>query len=357
MKSRPVFTQKLKEQRLEKRAESKTKQSRWYTDNLASLLGYDWAMFYAILGGRMTGKSYALTDFLCKQKKRYKDNVKNYWLRISETSTKMLLANKANKLVDPDLVRKHDLELTTKGMDVYDHGKLFMTVLPLSGMAKAKGVAFYDKDFTGYINIVLDEFQLEQGEKRTSFDILYNFIGMVENIARTTKSKLRIFLVGNTLEEASSILKAFNFLPEGFGRFRLKRKRCVIDNLEPTEEYLKDRKGSAADILGGNDMSNYTNELKKDLTLIDKRRLTTPKYLIRFGKSVNETYIVWEGNIITRWKKQPVKQCIAMKPYLDNSYNLELRTNVIDQFDARCFKFDTLITLSYFQGELQKLRK
>ena len=334
-----------------------TNQKRWYSDNLRSLLGNRWAMFYAILGGRMTGKSYALTDFLAKQKEKYGDNVKNYWLRISETSTKMLLANKANKLVDPDLVRKYDLDLTTKGMDVYNRGKLFMTVLPLSGMAKAKGVAFYDKDFTGYINIILDEFQLEQGEKRTSFDILYNFVGMVENIARTTKSHIRIFLVGNTLEEASSILKAFNFLPEGFGRFKLKRKRCIIDNLEPTEEYLKDRKGSAADILGGGDMSNYTNELKKDLSLIDKRRLSTPQYVIKFGKTKDSCYLVWENNVITRWKGQPVKRVIAMRPYLDNSYNLEARTMILEQFDCRYFKFDTLITLSYFQGELQKLRK
>lgn len=41
------------------------KTSRWYSRNLRSLVGNDWAMFYAILGGRMTGKSYALTDFLC----------------------------------------------------------------------------------------------------------------------------------------------------------------------------------------------------------------------------------------------------------------------------------------------------
>lgn len=31
----------------------------------------------------MTGKSYALTDFLCNQKKKKGDQVKNYWLRIS----------------------------------------------------------------------------------------------------------------------------------------------------------------------------------------------------------------------------------------------------------------------------------
>lgn len=346
--------------RAEKKLEKKRKhhkQSRWYTKELKSLLGNDWAMFYAILGGRMTGKSYSLADFLCNQKKKKGDQVKNYWLRISETSTKFMLANKAEKLIDPDLVRKYKLELSTKGMNVYDHGQLWMQCMPLSSMGKLKGVAFYDKDFKGEINIVLDEFQLEQGEKRTSFDILYNFIGMCENIARTTKNKIRVFLVGNTLEEASSILKAFNFLPEGFGRFYLTRKRCVIDNIEPTEEYLKDRKGSIADILGGNEMSNYTNEIRKDLTLISKQRLKNPQYVIKFGKPKDMQYLVWEDNIVTRYKGQPIKNVVAMKPYLDEMYNPERRQVVLDMFDAKAFKFNTLITLSYFQGDLQKIRK
>lgn len=333
------------------------KTSRWYARNLRSLVGNDWAMFYVILGGRMTGKSYALTDFLCNQKKKYGDQVKNYWLRISETSTKALLANKANKLVDPDLMRKYNLELTTKGMDVFDHGKPFMTVLPLSGMAKTKGVAFYDKDYQGTYNIVLDEFQLEQGEKRTSFDILYNFIGMIENIIRTRKTKVRIFLVGNTLEEASTILKAFNFLPEKFGRFYLKRSRCIIDNLEPTQEYLKDRYGSAADILGGRGMSNYTNDLRKDVSQITKARKIKPKYVIYFGKENSHKYIVWNNNIVSRYKGQPINNIVAMRPYLGVSFTPEAKQNVIDIFDAKGYMFDSLITLSYFQGELQLLRK
>lgn len=335
----------------------KHKYSRWYTKELKSLLGHDWAMFYCILGGRMTGKSYALAEFLCNQKRKKGDQVKNYWLRISDTSIKYMLANKAEKLIDPDLVRKYHLELSTKGMNVYNRGEMFIQCMPLSAMGKLKGVAFFDKDFTGEINIVLDEFQLEQGERRTSFDILYNFIGMVENIARTTKNKIRIFLVGNTLEEASSILKAFNFLPESFGRFYLRRKRCIIENIAPTEEYLADRKGSAADILGGDQMSNYTNELKKDLSLISKERLSNPQYLIRFGKTNDSCFIVWEGSVVTRYKGQPIKNVIGMKPYLDTLYNPERKQVVIDMFDARAYKFNTLITLSYFQGELQKMRK
>ena len=335
----------------------KHKQSRWYTKELKSLLGNTWAMFYAILGGRMTGKSYALMRHICAKKKKLKDQCKVYWMRISETSTKFMLANKANKLVDPDLVRLFNLEISTKGTMVYDHKEPFIEVLPLSAMGKLKGNAFYDKDFKGEYIIVLDEFQLEQGEKRTSFDILYNFIGMIENIARTTKSKIRIFLVGNTLEESSEILKAFDFLPEDFGRFYLKRKRCIIDNIAPTEEYLKDRYGSAADILGGRAMSNYTNELKKDVSLIDKSRKTRPQYLIKFSKNKNDMFIVWDNNVISRYKGQPINNTVAMRPYLDDKYNPERRQMVLDMFDAKAYKFDTLITLSYFTGCLQKIRK
>ena len=357
MKGRPILTQRRHEAFLNERANKKSKYARFYTQNLRSFLGNTWAMFYVILGGRMTGKSYAVTDFLCNQKKKYGENVKNYWLRISETSTKAMLANKANKLIDPDLVRKYDLALSTKAMDVYDHGDHFMTVCPLSAMAKLKGVAFYDKDFKGYMNIVLDEFQLEQGEKRTSFDVLYNFIGMIENIARTNKNKIRIFIIGNTLEEASGILKAFNFLPQSFGRFYLKRKRCIIDNLEPTDDYLKDRYGSAADILGGGAMSNYTNELKRDISLINKNRLHTYHHIIKFGKTKETMFLVWNDNVITRYKGQAVNNIVAMKPYLDSSYHPDKKQWVLDMFDAQAFKFDSLITLSYFQDALQKIRK
>ena len=327
--------------------------------NLSSMLGNDWAIFYCIIGGRMTGKSYSITDFLCKQKRRLGDNVRNYWMRISETSTKALLANKAKKLIDPDLVRKYDLELSTKGMEVFNRGKEFMEVIPLSQFGKLKGVGFYDKDFTGWYNIVLDEFQLEEGEKRTSFDILYTFIGMCENTARMTKNRIRVFLVGNTLQEASSILKAFNFLPEKFGRFKLKSKRCVIDNLEPTEEYLEDRKGSIADILGGGNMCNYTNALTKDLKLLYKGRVTYPQSIIKFSKDTNMWFTLWDKGVVKRYNNEslPLSTDFAMKPYLNTFYSKERVQTIVDMFNARALKFDTLITQAYFTDAMKTIKK
>lgn len=342
------------------RANKRRAAARFYSLN--SLLGNDWAIFYVIVGARMTGKSYSVTDFLCRQKQDLGKECKNYWMRISETSTKAMLANKADKLVDPDLKRKYKLDLNTKGMDVFNGEQKedpFMTVVPLSQFGKLKGVGFYDKDFKGQYNIVLDEFQLEKREKRTSFDILYNFIGMCENIARTTKSKIRVFLLGNTLEEASTILKAFNFLPEKFGRFYLKRKRCVIDNIEPTGEYLEDRAGSIASILGGNDMSNYTNEIKKDKQLLYKGRVSNPTAIIKFDKEKSKWYTLWDGNVVKRWKGQtlPLEHDFCMKPYINSYYSMERRNAIIDMFNARVFKFDSLITQAYFTEELSFIKK
>ncbi len=234
-----------------------------------------------------------------------------------------------------------------------------MEVYPLSSFGKLKGQAFYDKDFKGEYIIVLDEFQLEVGERKTSFNILYNFIGMLENIARTTKNNIKVFLLGNTLEEASTILKAFNFLPESFGRFYLKRKRCVIDNLEPTAEYLKDRSGSLADILGGNKMSNYTNALRKDIDLLYKGKVNKPISIIKFTKSDSDWFTLWDSNIIRRYNKEqlPKETDFCMRPYLDSFFSAERKKVIIEIWDARGFKFDTLVTQSYFSDALSSIRK
>ena len=324
--------------------------------NLNSMNGNDWAIFRIIVGGRMTGKSYSVTDRLCRLRSKLGDNVKCYWLRISTLSTQQLLCNKANKLVDPDLKRKYNLDLSTKGNVVYNRGKEFCEVYPLASFGKLKGVGFYDKDFKGKYFIVLDEFQLEQGEKRTSFDILYNFLGMVENIARTTKNNIEIWLLGNTLEEASTILKAFNFLPETFGRFYLKRKRAIIDNLEPTEEYLKDREGSVAQLLGGDNMSNYTNELTKDRKLICKDRLVRPTTIIKFSSNPSDWFVLWDGHIIRRFSGQSCTSCIAMRPYINEWFNKEKKQTIIDMYDAEAFRFSTLVDQTYFKDALSRVR-
>ena len=332
--------------------------------SLRSLLGNDWAIFFFLLGGREAGKSYAVTETYVRQWKKYGRPF--YWLRLTEASQRKLLNNNAEKLVDPDLRRKFNLDITTNGDAVYevisrdDKGKiverrLMARVLALSTFYNDKGSGLFDKDFLNdpnmYYNICLDEMNREKNEKN-SFDIVYAFVNQLENLIRSTKKRVRIICVGNTLEEASDILSTFNFLPETFGRFYLKKKRAVVEYIEPTEKYLQRRKGTVADILTPNE-STFTNKIDIDTTLVTKQRLIKPTYAIMFRKG--HTFTVWDSNIITQYHGEKVP-IVPMRPYLDKLYNLDRVNTIISLFDTRSFLFHSLITQKQFKKELELLK-
>ena len=269
---------------------------------------------------------------------------------------KKMLANKAEKLVDPDIARKYNLKLTTKGNNVYDNGKKMATVLALSTFANDKGVALFDKDFLDVqdmaYHICLDEFQLEKTQ-RSQGDIAYQFVQQMENLLRSTKQRVKIFLIGNTLEEASDILTLFNFIPEEFGRYKLKSKRAIIDYLPPSEAYIERRKGTVADLLMGN-QSNFTNKIDFDMSLITKARLRKPTATIVFDKKTK--YTLWDNAVIAEYNGEFTKQQIAMRPYQDLIFNQALRDNVIALYDNRNFYFRNLITQKKFQKEIQIIK-
>ena len=324
------------------------RQSEWY--GIRSLLGYNWAIFYVLLGARESGKSYAVMEYFVRKWKTKK--IPFIWLRLNEASMKKMLVNNAEKLVDADIARRYDLELTVKGNTVYDHGEKMATVLALSTFANDKGVALFDKDFLNDPNmmyhICLDEFQLEKTQ-RSQGDICYQFVNQMENLVRSTKDRMKIFLIGNTLQEAADILTMFNFIPEEFGRYKLKKKRCVIDYLPPSDKYIERRTGSVGDILMGN-QSNFTNKIDFDTSLITKKRLLKPSYIICFTKEVK--YTVWDGNIISPYNGEKCHTKIAMRPYIDLVFNQEMSDRIIEIFDNRGFMYHNLITNKKFQKEI-----
>lgn len=328
-------------------------QSEWYT--LKSLLGYQWAIFYILLGAREAGKSYAVMDFfLSEYFRKGKDFI---WLRLTEASMKKLLSNNAMQLFDVSLMSKYGIEhskMKVKGNVVYYDGKIICKVLALSTFYSDKGVAlFEDKDLDDMFsyNIALDEFQRERNEKRT-FDITYAFVNELENLVRH-KTNVRIFIIGNTVEDASDILSMFNFIPEQFGRYKLKSKRAIIDYIPPSEKYLKRRAGSIADILAP-DASTFTNEQKFDKSKIYKGRLYKPSFIIQFR---NESFTVWDGNIICRHNREN-KQIISMVPLLyDNSvFSSQARDEVILLNYQRQFMFRDLLTQKRFDKCIAEIK-
>ena len=367
---------------------------------LRSILGYDYMIYYFLLGGRMAGKSYAVTDFYVHQFFEYGRPF--YWLRLTEAGTRKLLNNNAEKLVDPDLRRRYNLNLKTRGENVYnvtvdengvEHKTLMCKVLALSTFYSDKGQGFFDLEYlqktpNAYYNICLDEMNREANEKN-SFDIVYAFANEIENIVRNSKHNIRIICIGNTLQEASDILCAINFLPDHFGRFKLVKnkkklvemikeykkaksskeyqiihekykdcdfgKRAVVEYMEPTEQYKAMRNGSAAEILAGNS-STFTNEIQIDTSLIARhKRFEKPTAIIKFHKERESWFTVWDGNVIAPYTGQKAT-IIAMRPYLDTLFNPDLQKQIITLFDTRAYLFRDLSTFKRFQKELQILK-
>lgn len=319
----------------------------WYS--CRSLFGNTWAAFFILLGGREAGKSYdVMKRFLSDWKNKNKPFT---WLRLTEASQKKMLSNKADKLIDADLRRKFDLDLTVKGCQVFDHGKPMCKVLALSTFYNDKGVALYDNEFDLGYNICLDEMNREQCEKKT-FDINYAFVNQMENLVRSTKDKLRIVLIGNTLEEASDILCSFEFIPEEWGRYYVRKKRAVIDYIPPSEKYLQRRKGTIADLLAPKS-STFTNKIDTDKTLLYKGRLQKPNYVIQFDRETKFT--VWDGNKITKYNGENVR-VVPMRPYLDQVFATEARDIIFTLFNTRSFLFRNLITQKEFKKNLELLK-
>jgi len=355
--------------RVEKKKEIQSYE--WYRGR--KILSYcPWAIFLALLGGREAGKSYFVTNFFVDQ--FVNKNRPFYWLRLTEASQRKLLNNNAEKLIDPDLRRKYNLELITKGDTVFQvlkRGKsgkngekgtiiekrMICRVLALSTFYNDKGSGLFDKDFLKdpnmYYNICLDEMNREKNEKK-SFDIVYAFVNQLENLVRSTKKRIRVIMVGNTLEEASDILCSFNFIPEDFGTYKLKKKRAVIEYIEPSEAYKNRRKGTIADILLP-DASTFTNKIETDKTLLYKGRLHNPSNVIKFTKERKDWFTVWDKSVIAKWhgEKKPV---LAMRPYLDELFNADIQKNLITAFDSRSFYYKNLITFKEFQKNMELLK-
>ena len=355
----------------EKKKKEKTYKGDWYTIN--SILGNEWARFFYLLGGREAGKSYSVMKWVTNRKLKNPDNVKLYWFRLTEASQKKLLAGGAADLVDPDLKRKFKLKTCTLGNKVYTYKekeqineitgkkqtiktdkKEFCRVMACSTFYNDKGIGYFDNEYKGEYICVLDEMNREQSERNT-FDIVYAFTNQLENVLRSTKTKVKIIMIGNTLEEASDLLANLNFIPDTFGRYKLKRKKAVVDYIKPNEAYLLRRKEATANLMNGQ-ASTFTNEVQIDRSLlINKRKRTSPQFVIKFWKETNTWFTLWNDGIISPYNNEH-RPPIAMRRYLDELYNQETINSVIERFDVRAFKFTSLACFKRFQKQMRLLK-
>lgn len=327
----------------------------WY--NIRSLLGNKWASFYILIGARERGKSYSVQDYVLNQ--RINHDIPFVWIRLNEAATNKMLANNGAKMFEPLLVKKYHLEdIKVKAGTAYygkDDKDVLCRVLALSTAFNDKGSALFNAGLQEGINIVIDEFQLEKGQKRT-FDVVYNLKMQIENLTRSQSEGVRVFFIGNNTEECSDILSLFNFIPIEFGVYKLKSRRCIIDYIPNTIAYNERRKQALANILeGGGKTGNFTNKVIRDIQLIRKDRLMRPQYIIKFSKDKDEWFTVWNKNIIAKWNGEK-KPAIAMKRYIDEGFDIDTVNMVFEQFDARAYYFHNMITQTQFQYQLSLIK-
>lgn len=355
----------------------------YYT--LQSLLGAPVTWIW-LCGSRGRGKSYATVDYILNQQKKYgPENVKYYHIRISDLSIKALLANNAQKAIEPALRRKYGLDISVKSNIIYSGGKPICEMYALVSAAKvAKGAALFDQDFidkapidpkTGKkvkrkIYIVWDEFQMAEGvEMKTVGNPTDQFRIYIESLLRDqeqTKGNdpaVRILCCANSVSEAAGAMaQLMNFIPTKPGRYWLTRKHAVIDNIPNSEAYIEKRKKSiGADIMDMDNDANYTNVVKRDLeSLIPKgTRLRKVTNIIKFTKEPSTWFTVWDGNIVKRWKNQTFSPgiVIPMRRYLNEVYDLDAVNNVFALYDSRAFKYADLVSQAFFAEQLKLLKK
>lgn len=377
-----IIEKEIKRNKVIKELEKEKKLGLYYT--LHSLLGISWWTWAWIIGARGRGKSFSVLDTVLSYQKKYgAENVKCYYFRISDLSVKSMLSNKARKAIDAILVRKYNLELTTKANVLYNKGKPIIDFYALVSAAKTgKGVAEYDPEFlnkrpidakTGkpikrFIFMIIDEFMMAEGlEKKSVGNPVEQFKIFVENILRDQEQldypAVRIFGCANAVSECSDFLAQLaNFIPEKPGRFKLKRKHMIVDNVLNSEAYLNKRKKSiSADILDYKNDSNYTNVVKRDLeTLMKKnRKLIRVTSLIKFDKDPTRWFCLWDGKVIKKYNGQRVNKSIIlpMKRYLDENFYPERVKNIFEMYDARAFLYSDLISQSLFTAELKQIKR
>lgn len=329
----------------------------WYT--IRSLLGNQWANWFIMAGARERGKTFSVQDFVLNKFFNPKSelyHVPFYWMRLNDIAIRNMLMNNAAKMFEPILVRKYHLEeIKVKGDSIFlKDGTLLCRVYGLSVAYNNKGSAIFDAHTFKGVNIIVDEVALEKGQKRT-FDVVYNLKMQIENICRSERKNVRVFMMLNNTEECPEIMAMFGFIPIEFGTYKLKRKHCVIDYIANNAAYEKRRsKALANEIDTGT--GNFTNKIERDLKLLYKGRLNKPSYVIKFTKDQGDWYTVWDSKVVCPYNGEKVNS-IAMKRYIDDTFLPEQRDMVIEMNDVRAFMFKNILTQTLFYKNLEIIKK
>ena len=328
----------------------------WYT--IRSLLGNDWANWFVMAGARERGKTFSVQDYVLNcyfNPKSPLYHVPFYWMRLNDIAVKNMLMNNGAKMFEPILVRKYGLQgIKVRGDTVFLNDIPLCYVFGLSVAYNNKGAAIFDKENFKGARIIIDEVALEKGQRRT-FDVVYNLKMQIENIVRSERKNVKVFMMLNNTEDCPELLAMFGFIPIEFGVYKLKRKHCVVDYIPNNKAYEERRKTALANEIDTG-TGNFTNKIERDLAQITKLRRNKPSYIVKFTKSKEDWFTVWDNKIVSPYAGEKVRS-IAMKRYIDDIFDTALRDSVIEQEDVRYYLYSSILTQSLFRKNMEIIKK
>lgn len=373
---------KVKKEKIERRNEVKHNKQLGLYLNTNHVFSYHGITDFVYTAVRGIGKSVISVETAIILKRKYGyENVKCFYFRLTDTSVKAMLANKAAKAIDPYLIDKYDLVISSKGNVVYDNGLPLIEFYPLvSAGSKGKGVNLYDCNFFNrtkpdgskqktFIVTIWDEFLMAEGiEKKSVGDPVEQYKIYREAILRDAQFQdydcVYNFLLANNVSECAAVTGAlYNYIPNpnNHERVKLTRKHAMFWNVPVSDLYVDKRKKSInANITNFEDDVNYTN-VQRDLSKIKPKKTKLHKVtsLIKFDKlQKSKWFCVYDSQYIRQYRGECVNKnlIVPMKRYMDELYNPDKIKSIFDLYDHQFYMYADIMSMALFTSQLKLIK-
>ena len=322
--------------------------------------------FYICIGSRGRGKTVSAWRWVLRR--FVKKGEMFIWLRLTDAPLKKMARNNSSTIVPQFILDQVGIDsIFVRGSTIYAN---FVT----DGETVTKMVGIMDSISTFYTtkgnnmdqftNVVFDEINRETSERNT-FDVVRAFINQIESIARFRR--LRVLMLGNTINDTSDILSIFNFQPKEFGLYKLSRKHTIIEYLEDSDEFKALRKTSLAGILLGDNEEVSQSFTNKAMSAYDRvEKYGRHKQIFIFYVDTMRAFGVFErqsaqggseglyigevrGDNYTKYKISPFLTC-------EGYYDMEIYKNFLELIAVNKIWYETTMIRQRFIVALKKNR-
>lgn len=346
--------------------------SNYYSNR--QLMSYDRNKFpyRVVIGVRGFGKTYAMQNMLCNfyhKVKNVESNVSNVddlfiWLRLTDSA----LSNMRDNILDPKLQKKHNITprmvQKDKYYEIYFNDRLMGHAMSLANSPYYKGGIWA---WQRYKYVIMDEFQRERRERRT-FDIVYNLRSLLESVTRFTTRINEgydypyVIFMGNTVDEATDLLYAFDFMPLKYGIYKLKKKYAIIEYAEDSEAYKRlQRKNPLRVLSGGDDFTFGERKLEMKDNILDWRNTGGMRYVAHLQITEYIRFEVWlikrgslyitKGHPTAKYQNK-VFTLHRLAANRGTYYSIEFHKLIRSNFENNSIYFDKRITAVIFNQNI-----